>query len=225
MRRSLTAAGALIVLAALAFVPAAAASPPSPGAATAYRIGILEDFDGINPFSAWSGPSWECFRLCYNFLTWYDREYRPVPELARSWETSADGRTWTFHIIDGMKWQDGVPLTAADIAFTYNLILETQDAAYAQYLSGVTSVTAPDHKTLVIQTRKPSAGMLAVAQTKLAAHFVLGRAEQIPLPDNSFDFLTMGYALRHVTSLENTFHEYRRVLKPGGKLLIMEITG
>ena len=170
MRRSLTAAGALIVLAALAFVPAAAASPPSPGAATAYRIGILEDFDGINPFSAWSGPSWECFRLCYNFLTWYDREYRPVPELARSWETSADGRTWTFHIIDGMKWQDGVPLTAADIAFTYNLILETQDAAYAQYLSGVTSVTAPDHKTLVIQTRKPSAGMLALYIPVLPQH-------------------------------------------------------
>jgi demethylmenaquinone methyltransferase/2-methoxy-6-polyprenyl-1,4-benzoquinol methylase len=70
----------------------------------------------------------------------------------------------------------------------------------------------------------PSAGMLAVAQSKLAAHFVLGRAEQMPLADNSFDFLTMGYALRHVTSLEQTFREYHRVLKPGGKLLILEIT-
>jgi demethylmenaquinone methyltransferase / 2-methoxy-6-polyprenyl-1,4-benzoquinol methylase len=70
----------------------------------------------------------------------------------------------------------------------------------------------------------PSAGMLAVARTKLAAHFVLGRAEQLPLPDNSFGFLTMGYALRHVTNLDQTFREYRRVLKPGGKLLIMEVT-
>jgi len=70
----------------------------------------------------------------------------------------------------------------------------------------------------------PSAGMLDVARTKLAAHFVLGRAEQIPLADNSFDFLTMGYALRHVTSLEDTFREYLRVLRPGGKLLILEVT-
>lgn len=70
----------------------------------------------------------------------------------------------------------------------------------------------------------PSAGMLAVARTKLAAHFVQGRAEEIPLADNSFDFLTMGYALRHVTSLEETFREFDRVLKPGGKLLIMEVT-
>jgi demethylmenaquinone methyltransferase/2-methoxy-6-polyprenyl-1,4-benzoquinol methylase len=70
----------------------------------------------------------------------------------------------------------------------------------------------------------PSPGMLAQARTKLAAHFVEGRAEAMPFPDNSFDFLTMGYALRHVTSLEETFREYHRVLKPGGKLLILEIT-
>ena len=69
-----------------------------------------------------------------------------------------------------------------------------------------------------------SAGMLAVARSKLAAHFVLGRAEQIPLAENSFDFLTMGYALRHVTSLPETFREFRRVLKPGGKVLILEVT-
>jgi demethylmenaquinone methyltransferase/2-methoxy-6-polyprenyl-1,4-benzoquinol methylase len=70
----------------------------------------------------------------------------------------------------------------------------------------------------------PSEGMLAVARTKLAATFVLGRAEAMALPDNSFDFLTMGYALRHVTDLETAFREYRRVLKPGGKLLILEVT-
>ncbi len=70
----------------------------------------------------------------------------------------------------------------------------------------------------------PSAGMLAVARTKLPAHFVQARAEKIPLADNSFNFLTMGYALRHVTSLTETFQEFHRVLKPGGKLLILEVT-
>src|ERR1035438_3748336 len=50
----------------------------------------------------------------------------------------------------------------------------------------------------------PSEGMLSVARTKLRARFVLGRAEQLPFPDNTFDFLTMGYALRHVTELEKT---------------------
>jgi demethylmenaquinone methyltransferase/2-methoxy-6-polyprenyl-1,4-benzoquinol methylase len=78
--------------------------------------------------------------------------------------------------------------------------------------------------SLNITCLDPSAGMLAVARSKLLAHFVQGRAEIIPLADNSFDFLTMGYALRHVTSLPVTFQEFHRVLKPGGKLLILEVT-
>jgi demethylmenaquinone methyltransferase/2-methoxy-6-polyprenyl-1,4-benzoquinol methylase len=70
----------------------------------------------------------------------------------------------------------------------------------------------------------PSAGMLSVAKLKLNARFLQGRAEEIPLPDESFDFLTMGYALRHVTSLDQAFHEYHRVLARGGKVLLLEIT-
>jgi demethylmenaquinone methyltransferase/2-methoxy-6-polyprenyl-1,4-benzoquinol methylase len=70
----------------------------------------------------------------------------------------------------------------------------------------------------------PSAGMLSVARQKLAARFVQGRAEELPFSDNSFDFLTMGYALRHVMELEATFHEYHRVLRPGGKVLVLEVT-
>jgi demethylmenaquinone methyltransferase/2-methoxy-6-polyprenyl-1,4-benzoquinol methylase len=86
--------------------------------------------------------------------------------------------------------------------------------AAAQILGTAENITCLD----------PSAGMLEVARTKLAARFVQGRAEALPFPQDSFDFLTMGYALRHVTSLEETFSEYRRVLKPGGKVLILEVT-
>jgi demethylmenaquinone methyltransferase/2-methoxy-6-polyprenyl-1,4-benzoquinol methylase len=70
----------------------------------------------------------------------------------------------------------------------------------------------------------PSAGMLSVAKTKLNARFVQGVAEKIPLADESFDFLTMGYALRHVANLDTAFREYHRVLAPGGKVLLLEIT-
>ena len=47
---------------------------------------------------------------------------------------------------------------------------------------------------------------------------------KLPVESESFDFLTMGFALRHVDSLDDSFAEYRRVLKDGGKVLIMDVT-
>lgn len=70
----------------------------------------------------------------------------------------------------------------------------------------------------------PSTGMLLQARGHALRHLVRGVAEALPLPDGRFDFLSMGYALRHVTDLRKTFEEYHRVLAPGGRLLILEIT-
>jgi demethylmenaquinone methyltransferase/2-methoxy-6-polyprenyl-1,4-benzoquinol methylase len=71
----------------------------------------------------------------------------------------------------------------------------------------------------------PSEGMLveAVRRGRVDAP-ILGRGEAVPLRDNSVDFLCMGFALRHVADLAVTFEEYRRVLRPGGRLLLMEMT-
>lgn len=70
----------------------------------------------------------------------------------------------------------------------------------------------------------PSRGMLQEAHGRGAGRLVRAVAEALPLGSESFDFLSMGYALRHVADLHETFREYRRVLKPGGKVLILEIT-
>ena len=90
--------------------------------------------------------------------------------MASSWETSSDGKTWTFHIREGMTWQDGRPLTADAAAFTYNPIIKTQDASYIQYLTGVTKVAATDDTTLVIQPGAPNACMLALYIPILPEH-------------------------------------------------------
>ncbi|MBA2430744.1 MAG: class I SAM-dependent methyltransferase [Chthoniobacterales bacterium] len=70
----------------------------------------------------------------------------------------------------------------------------------------------------------PSSGMLDMARPKLNATFIKAGAEQLPVADASFDFLTMGYALRHVADLQAAFREYFRVLKPGGKCLLLEVS-
>jgi demethylmenaquinone methyltransferase/2-methoxy-6-polyprenyl-1,4-benzoquinol methylase len=70
----------------------------------------------------------------------------------------------------------------------------------------------------------PSTGMLFQARRHGVHRLVRGVAEALPFPDGRFDFLSMGYALRHVVDLRATFQEYRRVLAPGGRLLILEVT-
>ena len=70
----------------------------------------------------------------------------------------------------------------------------------------------------------PSAGMLAQAIANLSIPVIRATAERIPLASDGFDFLSMGYALRHVADLGAALSEFYRVLKPGGTLCLLEIT-
>ncbi|MEM1445049.1 MAG: class I SAM-dependent methyltransferase [Planctomycetota bacterium] len=70
----------------------------------------------------------------------------------------------------------------------------------------------------------PSPGMLEQAKRKLDYEVIEGYAESIPSDADRFDVVTMGYALRHLGSLDDAFGEFLRVLKPGGSVCLMEIT-
>jgi demethylmenaquinone methyltransferase / 2-methoxy-6-polyprenyl-1,4-benzoquinol methylase len=70
----------------------------------------------------------------------------------------------------------------------------------------------------------PSPGMRAQASLPAAVQCLDGWAEKLPLRDASADFVVMGYALRHITDLAAAFAEFHRVLRPGGTLLVLEIS-
>jgi demethylmenaquinone methyltransferase/2-methoxy-6-polyprenyl-1,4-benzoquinol methylase len=70
----------------------------------------------------------------------------------------------------------------------------------------------------------PTMAMLRAARRAAVVPLVRGLGESLPFAVESFDFLAMGYALRHVPDLETAFGEYRRVLRPGGRVLLLEIT-
>ena len=69
----------------------------------------------------------------------------------------------------------------------------------------------------------PSPGMISSAAIEGMAR-VRGRAEALPFAAGAFDFLALGFALRHLDNLATVFREFRRVLRPGGRLLLIEIT-
>lgn len=81
-------------------------------------------------------------------------------------------------------------------------------------------LVGPDGSVLALD---PSLPMLAQARGRGVAALVAGVAEALPLPAESVDFISFGYALRHVADLRRAFGELCRVLRPGGRLLILEM--
>lgn len=79
------------------------------------------------------------------------------PSLADRWEPLPGGSGYEFHLRDGVKWHDGVPLTADDVVFTYNAIMDPRvDAAVLRgYLSQIKSVTKRDDHTIVCELHNP----------------------------------------------------------------------
>ncbi|MFN0010123.1 MAG: class I SAM-dependent methyltransferase [Phycisphaerales bacterium] len=70
----------------------------------------------------------------------------------------------------------------------------------------------------------PSVQMMRRARERLGIETVVGTAEALPFADATFDFVSVGYALRHVEDLSSALAEFRRVLRPGGRVCILEIT-
>ena len=128
--------------------------------APTFTIGITNEVDSFNPFNGIEAESYEAWSLMYDYMiSWSDKDMSPQPGLAESWETSKDGLTWTFDIRSGVSWTDGEPLTAADIAYTYNRILDggPESATWGSYLTSVRKITAPDDTTVVLELDEPNA--------------------------------------------------------------------
>ena len=116
------------------------------------RIGWAGSPDTLNPGTAVLSEAYTLFELVYDCMVQLQLDGTYTPELAESWTTSDDGLVWTFKIRSGITWHDGEPLTAGDIAFSYNFYQEQGDAfpflpVYTDYFE---SVEAPDDSTVVI---------------------------------------------------------------------------
>jgi len=105
------------------------------------------------PFGAVRGPGALMTTFMFDQLAFPDSTGAPKPWLAKSWETSADGKTWTFHLQPSAKWTDGQPLTADDVVFSFDYDLKGPGASLGLLpsVNYIDSVTAPDPATVVIQ--------------------------------------------------------------------------
>ena len=139
---------------------AGGSSSPAASGKLTVRFGTTFDADNLNPFIGYSGTAYEIFHLNYDFLVGYDTDLAPRPELATSWETSPDGKVWTFHLREGVKWQDGEPFTAADVVFTYRYIIDNNLTSFTSYTNNIDKIEAVDDLTVKMTCSKPKANML-----------------------------------------------------------------
>lgn len=112
-------------------VSAAPTFTPNPGiliqpeisdaALTTFREGLVGAVYRLNPLLANAAEA-DITALIYEGLTATNSYGEPVPLLARSWVISSDGLEYIITLRDDVLWQDGVPFTAADVAFTMSLL-------------------------------------------------------------------------------------------------------
>ena len=96
-------------------------------------------------------------------LAQYDSALAPTPYAARSWNWSADRRALTLHLTAGLRWHDGVPTTARDVAFTLDAARDPATGYWrAADLAGIDSARAIDDSTLVIDYRAAQPAFPAV---------------------------------------------------------------
>ena len=131
--------------------PAASASGSAAGAGkVVFKVGWTRQPDNLNPFIGFESPAFEMWYLTYDSLVGYDpATLSPMKGenstgLATDWSVSADGLTWTFKLRHNAKWSDGVPLTAKDVAFTYNYIVKNPD--YTSNLTAYTNLITQGHR-------------------------------------------------------------------------------
>lgn len=107
--------------------------------------------------------------LVYNKLVRLDENFQPVPELAKSWSVSEDGKTWTFKLQEGVTFHDGKPFTSADVVWSFKRLLDpavgSPGAGLLNFLDPAGIVAVDDH-TVTFTTKDVVAELPVMISSK-----------------------------------------------------------
>lgn len=129
---------------------------------------ISEDPDSLNPLQARSEDEEQLSRLVFDPLIDVDASGKLIPDLAIAVPTianggvSPDGRTITYHLRRGVRWQDGVPFTSRDVWYTWRAIVDPRSLVESTrgYVL-ISSIATPNAYTAIVRLRRPWAPAVA----------------------------------------------------------------
>jgi len=122
-----------------------------------------------SPFGFNRGPGFVRASLLFDTLVWRDASGETIPWLATDWSLSDDGLTWTFALRDGVRWQDGQPLTAGDVVFSVDYYLAHPGAGwFMAQVDAIESASVVGENQVAVKLARPFAPFLqAVAEALL----------------------------------------------------------
>jgi peptide/nickel transport system substrate-binding protein len=122
---------------------------------------LTGNVSGLIPNIVSDSASFEVGGLMYNGLVSRDKDLNFVGDLAESWTFSDDCRQLTFRLRPNVRWHDGRPFTAADVAFTYETMIHPKTpTAYREGFKVVEAVETPDGQTVTVRYKQPYAKAL-----------------------------------------------------------------
>jgi peptide/nickel transport system substrate-binding protein len=148
----------------IAFATAGTTASGQDGGKVVLTIGMTQGIDSMNPLRGVTVAAFEAWNMQYATLTdKAAKDFATTPGLAESWEGSADGKRWTYKLRPNLKWSDGQPLTAEDIAYTINRSREEEWLNHSATTGNLTAkATAPDTLQVVSSVADPKLPTLDV---------------------------------------------------------------
>lgn len=98
------------------------------------RIDILSEVPYLDPALSMDSSSTRVAYDLFSGLVDFDQQNRVIPGMAESWEISADGKTYTFHLRHSLKFSDGSPITAQDFVYSWRRLVDPQTASTYNYI-------------------------------------------------------------------------------------------
>ncbi len=172
--------------------PSASPTPVQSAAPAGLRLGVVGLLDTLDPLYATLPAERDIDALVFRGLTRAGAGGALVGDLASSWQVTDNGHTYSFHLRTDAVWADGLPVTAADVAYTIRVL---QDPAYdgpnGAAWRGVT-VTTPDAGTVVMGLKDAAASFLDVTTQPVVPAHLLEATPVGELPALGFESQPVG---------------------------------
>ena len=125
-------------------------------------VGRPADSDNLDPVTCVGNTNIFIFNLIVEGLVKTSDDGMSIePCLATDWDISDDGLTYTFHLLDNLKFSDGSAVTAQDWEWTFQRAIETEESNWHSAVENIDTVECPDDTTVVVTTKQSAASTLA----------------------------------------------------------------